>query len=179
MIILLFFALPFLWKYIENWLHKWQQKILDITSVLFVLSVLGVSGAKPLWENPTGHNRGGSCVDTKLRGAIGIWDAAIWITWRSSVGLLTSVPGHSIHLHWLSPNSKLSHYETKTLALRSFFSFEFFVSKWFPVKETLRTKCWVGQWGLNVSTIYLFWSLGILVPSFQFATFSFPLQTLL
>ena len=112
-----------------------NKKILDITSVLFVLLVLGVSGAKPLWENSTGHNRGGSCVETKLRGAIGIRDAAMWITWRSSVGPLTSVPGHSIYLHWLSPNSKLSQYETKMLALGSFSSIEFFMGKWFTSTE--------------------------------------------
>ena len=112
-----------------------KTKFFNITSVLFVLPVLWVSGAKPLWENPTGHNRGGSCVETKLRGQLGYEMQPYGLLGRSSVGLLTSVPGHSIHLHWLGPNSKLSQYETKMLALGSFSSIEFFMSKWFTLTE--------------------------------------------
>ena len=44
-IILLFFALPFLWKYIENWLHRWQNKISQ-----YHLCSLCTAGAGSVWR---------------------------------------------------------------------------------------------------------------------------------
>ena len=153
-------------------------KFLNITSVPFVLPVLGVSGANPLWENSTGHNRGGSCVETKLRGQLGyevqpdgLLDDPLQVYWRESLTIVYTFTDFVQTPNWANTRQ------------RRYLLVPFLVLSFSWVSGSLLQNSVDKMLSRSLRSEREHYLLPLIdrekVPSFQFSTSSFPLQKLL